>query len=152
MTTPTKIQDFLDNTQFENNREQEKAKQMLLSAIPDHIFSFYQDWYCSDKKRVNSGDLWLLLQTDTELYKLLESVEKASGMSIEIIRSRCRKVEIVAARVLFAMMAVKLGYRHDEIGMYVNLSRPTVTYLVGKRYNPHKSYYEYLKKMENGKE
>ena len=147
--TTQQIQQLLDTTRFTSCQEQDKAKQMLSEAFPDAKFHFYEDWYSSALPKIEASKIWLILHQETELYKLLEKVSEASEMPIEKIRSKSRKVDVIAARVLFAKEAQKMGRRHEDIGMYINLSRPTVTYLLGKNYQPHKYYLQYEKQLKN---
>jgi hypothetical protein len=147
--TEQQIQQLLDTTRFTSCKEQDKAKQMLSEAFPRTKFSFYEDWHTSSMPKMDASAIWLILHQETELYKLLEKVSEASEMPIEKIRSKSRKVDVIAARVLFAKEAQKMGRRHEDIGMYINLSRPTVTYLLGKNYQPHEYYLQYEKRFKN---
>ena len=147
--TTQQIQQLLDTTRFTSCQEQDKAKQMLSEAFPDAKFHFYEDWYSSALPKIEASKIWLILHQETELYKLLEKVSEASEMSIEKIRSKSRKVDVIAARVLFAKEAQKMGRRHEDIGMYINLSRPDVTYLLGRNYQPHEYYLQYEKQLKN---
>ena len=149
--TTQQIQQLLDTTRFTSCQEQDKAKQMLSEAFPDAKFHFYEDWYSSALPKIEASKIWLILHQETELYKLLEKVSEASGMPIEKIRSKSRKVDVIAARVLFAKEAQKMGRRHEDIGMYINLSRPDVTYLLGRNYQPHEYYLQYEKRFRNGR-
>ena len=147
--TEQQIQQLLDTTRFTSCQEQDKAKQMLSEAFPAAKFHFYEDWYNSALPKIEASKIWLILHQETELYKLLEKVSEASDMPIEKIRSKSRTVDVIAARVLFAREAQKKKYRHEDIGMYVNLSRPTVTYLLGRNYQPHEYYLHYEKRFKN---
>ena len=150
--TEQQIQQLLDTTRFTSCKEQDKAKQMLSEAFPRAKFSFYEDWHTSSMPKMDASAIWLILHQETELYKLLRKVAEASEMSIEKIRSKSRKVDVIAARVLFAKEAQKKNYTHEDIGMYINLSRPTVTYLLGQNYRPHKYFFNYEKRLRDMRE
>ena len=147
--TEQQIQQLLDTTRFTSCQEQDKAKQMLSDAFSSTKFHFYEDWYNSAMPKIEASEIWLILHQETELYKLLQKVSEASEMSIKKIRSKTRKVEVIAARVLFARKAQRLSFKHEDIGMYINLSRPTVTYLLGRNYQPHAYYLQYEKRFKN---
>ena len=150
--TEQQIQQLLDTTRFTSCQEQDKAKQMLSEAFPAAKFHFYEDWYNSALPKMEASKIWLILHQETELNKLLERVSEASEMPIEKIRSKSRKVDVIAARVLFAKEAQKKNYTHEDIGIYINLSRPTVTYLLGQNYRPHKYFFNYEKRLRDMRE
>ena len=147
--TEQQIQQLLDTTRFTSCQEQDKVKQILSEAFPRAKFSFYEDWHTSSMPKMDASAIWLILHQETELYKLLRKVAEASEMPVEKMRSKSRKVDVIAARVLFAKEAQKKNYTHEDIGMYINLSRPTVTYLLGQNYRPHKYFFNYEKRLRD---
>ena len=77
--------------------------------------------------------------------EILEKVIKAASTSKEELKSYCRKSELVAARLLFAKIAQKEGFKAEDIAEKINRDRSTVVNMKSERYKPSK-FYEIFKK------
>ena len=70
------------------------------------------------------------MSTPSELSIILYNVCKASGVSIDEIKSNVRDRKIVTARQVYCYFAYKTGYTLKEIGKVVGIHHSTVIHSV----------------------
>jgi chromosomal replication initiation ATPase DnaA len=69
---------------------------------------------------------------------MMDMISKASGLSVEVIKSPSRRIDLVFCRSIVAYNARQKGYSHREIGDLLNRNRTTVIHLL-KNYNSERS-------------
>lgn len=79
--------------------------------------------------------------------EILRKIEQATGVTQAEMRSECRKAELVAARLLFALEANN-KFPSRKIGKAINRNRTTIINMVKGRHKPSEFYFEYKEAYE----
>ena len=116
------------------------------------VFTFTADYqYC-----INSE---LLKHKIMETERLFEIIERQTGLTRDILTSRCRNEELVYARSAIVIHLIENGYTFSAAGKKINRSHPTVCYIRKQhednmKYNPkyRKVFNEITVAIENNKD